>query len=188
MHVAPAKAATIAFEQKLIEAPLCENVQHSVFPLSVQSAGVAHKRKISLPEQVVPVVVGHAALVAHATTGGSVVQLGTEPPVTVMCAQQTGVELEQPAGDMHTKPPLSPEEAESDEDAESPPDVAVSLPVSLPPPPVSVAPPLSWPPPAESPPPVDASSPPPPAVESSPPHADSAAETTKIGRATRARI
>jgi len=159
-------------EQKLIELPLCENVQHKLFELSVQSALAAQRRKISVPEQVVPVVVGQAALVAHATTGGSVVQFGTLPPVTVMFAQQTGAPLLHPAGDMHTNPPSVVDDVSPDEALSLPP-LSAPVAASTPPPPVSEELAPSWPPPAESAA-VDASSPPPPAVESSPPHAASA--------------
>jgi hypothetical protein len=129
MHVPPPKPATNAFEQKLSDPPSCVNVQHLSLPDSVQSAFIAQSRTVCVPEHVVPSIVVQLALALHATTGGSVVQLGTVPPVMVIVPQQTGVAPLQPAGDVHADAPLSPDE-ESDVAAPSP-----DPPPSVPPPP-----------------------------------------------------
>jgi len=129
MHVPPPNPATRAFEQKLSEPPSCVNVQHLLAPDSVQSALAAQRRTICVPEHVVPSVVGQLALAAHATTGGSVVQLGTVPPVMAIVPQQTGVAPLHPAGDAHTDAAVSDCEEESDDDPSPDP------PPSVPPPP-----------------------------------------------------
>jgi hypothetical protein len=111
MQVACAIPATMPFAQKSSVPVPCENVQHLGAPVSVQSAGLAHRRTTSVPLQLaVPSCVGHAVEDAQATVSAPVVQLGMVPPVTGMCAQQMGVlgSAVHPAGDEHTKPPASP--------------------------------------------------------------------------------
>lgn len=117
----PAILATKAFEQKLSEPPSCVNVQHLLAAVSVQSAAAAQSRTVCVPVHVVPSIVAQLALVAHATTGGSVVQFGTVPPVILIVPQQTGVAPLQPAGDAQAAPPSVVEESECDASFDPPP-------------------------------------------------------------------
>jgi hypothetical protein len=89
MHEPPPNAAVSVFEQNDIEPLPSVKAQQRLLLDSVQSEFLLHKRSCWVPLHDMPVLVGHCAAGAHATTGGSVVQLGIEPPVTFTSAQQT---------------------------------------------------------------------------------------------------
>ncbi len=113
--------ATNAFEQKLSEPPSCVNVQHLLAAVSVQSAAAAQSRTVCVPVHVVPSIVAQLAAAVHATTGGSVVQFGTVPPVILIVPQQTGVAPLQPAGDTHAAPASALDESDFDPSIDPPP-------------------------------------------------------------------
>lgn len=103
MHWPPPNAAVKLFEQNDIEPLLSLKVQHLLLLDSVQSAFLLQRRSTWVPLHDMPVFVPHDAPGTHATIGGSVVQFGIEPPVTLTTAQQT-FPPEQSEGDAHAGP------------------------------------------------------------------------------------
>lgn len=77
--------------QKLSEPPSLVNVQHMVLPAPafVQSAAVLQIWTSSVPEHAIARCVGHAEAALQAEVSVPLVQLGIEPPVMGMVAQQT---------------------------------------------------------------------------------------------------
>jgi hypothetical protein len=108
LHVPPPTPPISALAQKLSEPPSCVKVQHMLLlaPAPVQSAAVVQSWTVSVPEHMIARCVGHAEAALQADVSVPDVQLGTEPPVIGMDAQQTCPE--QSAGDMHSElvPPL----------------------------------------------------------------------------------
>jgi hypothetical protein len=84
MQVPPPMVASNWRVQKLRLPPSCVKVQHLGAPVSVQSAGCAHRRTTCVPVQDAPRDVVQSAAAAHATESAPVVQLGMLPPVTGM--------------------------------------------------------------------------------------------------------
>ena len=80
-----------ALAQKLSDPASLVNVQHKVLPAPafVQSLALVQIWTCSVPEHVSPErCVGHVEAGLHAAVSVPVVQLGTEPPVMGMVAQQ----------------------------------------------------------------------------------------------------
>jgi hypothetical protein len=94
--------------QKLSEPPSCVKVQHMLLlvPAPAQSDAVVQSWTVSVPEQAIARCVGHAEAALQAAVSVPDVQLGIEPPVIGMVAQQTCPG--QSAGDMQSplEPPL----------------------------------------------------------------------------------
>lgn len=77
--------------QKLSDPASLVNVQHRVLPAPafVQSLALVHSWTCSVPEhESPPSIVGHADAALQTAVSVPVVQLGTEPPVMGMVAQQ----------------------------------------------------------------------------------------------------
>jgi hypothetical protein len=97
MQVPPPNLATTVLAQKLIGAPPSSfegKVQHWLYAVSVQSDAAVQSRTRFDPVHELWKVVGQALAAVHAVVAGSDVQLGTDPPVLVIVAQQTCAEAQ----------------------------------------------------------------------------------------------
>jgi hypothetical protein len=143
MQVPPPKPASVVFKQKLI-VPLSPagKVQHCLYPVSVQSVFVVHRRTTLVPGQLLLGAVAHAVPAAHATTV-SVVQLAVVP-VEVVVKQHTGAAaVVQLAGDSQAGPFPASAAASSVPPLLLPPPLLLlpPPPLLLPPPPLLLPPP-----------------------------------------------
>lgn len=81
---------------------------------SVQSLFCLQRRTICWPVQLDPSVVGQLPSEVHATLTPPLLQLGGDPPVSMIVAQHTGPEAPQSEGLAHAKPASFPVDPELD--------------------------------------------------------------------------